>query len=374
MAETFDAFRYISYLRARWQWIAASCAIALGLAFITSAIMPREYTATSRIVIESPAGMDPRSAIAVSPIYLESLKTYEAFASSDSLFRKAFDQFGLRELFGGRPIESVKRRVLKVGIVRNTRILEIAVSLGDARKAQALAKFLADATVDLSRSIANEGDQDLIGNIERQSAEARTKLQETEAAWARQLEAEPVRELQASMESAGELRSTIQQQILSSELEVADASLREKQAGANVDDIRKEAASARGRIEEMKRQVAIIDKQTAEREKLLAERLAHRDKLDAERKAEQTSLTALQTRLREARGEAGFRGERLRVIDPGIVPERPSSPNVPLNLAVALLLGLLLPVLYFTFELGYQEEKASGRRTVFHALAKARDE
>ena len=48
-------------------------------------------------------------------------------------------------------------------------------------------------------------------------------------------------------------------------------------------------------------------------------------------------------RLREARGDAGYRGERLRIIDPGIVPERPSSPNLPLNLVAALLLGLVLP-------------------------------
>ena len=39
-------------------------------------------------------------------------------------------------------------------------------------------------------------------------------------------------------------------------------------------------------------------------------------------------------RIRLGRGGfcgAGFRGERLKIIDPGIVPERPSSPNLPLN-------------------------------------------
>ena len=112
----------------------------------------------------------------------------------------------------------------------------------------------------------------------------------------------------------------------------------------------------------------------AEREKLLATRMAHRDKLEAERKAGQTNLTAIEGRLRETRGDAGYRGERLRIIDPGIVPERPSSPNVPLNLAAALLLGLVLPILYLTLQMSYQEQRASGRRSVFHTVAKARDE
>ena len=51
--------------------------------------MTPQYTATARIVIDPPAGTDLRAAMAVSPIYLESLRTYEQFASSDSLFQKA---------------------------------------------------------------------------------------------------------------------------------------------------------------------------------------------------------------------------------------------------------------------------------------------
>ena len=155
MADSFDAFRYVSYMRSRWRLIAASCAIAAALALAITLIQPREYTATARIVIEPPAGMDPRSSMAVSPIYLESLKTYEHFATSDSLFSKAIDRFALRSLLGARPIESLKKRVLKVEIVRNTRILEIGATLPEARKAQALARFVAESTVEMNSSMTN---------------------------------------------------------------------------------------------------------------------------------------------------------------------------------------------------------------------------
>jgi hypothetical protein len=86
MAESIEVFRYISYLQKRWRWIASSCAIALVIAFAATMAMPRAFTATARIVVEPPAGADLRSAMAVSPVYLESLKTYEHFASSDSVF------------------------------------------------------------------------------------------------------------------------------------------------------------------------------------------------------------------------------------------------------------------------------------------------
>jgi uncharacterized protein involved in exopolysaccharide biosynthesis len=371
MSDSYDAFRYMSYMRSRWRLIAGSCGIAATLAVTASLLMPRQYTATARIVIEPPAGTDLRSAMAVSPIYLESLKTYEQFAASDSLFQKAADKFNLRT----GPIESLKKRVLKVGTVRNTRILEIAATLPDARKAQALAQFLAESAVELNHTTVTDSDQDLLRGAEQQRSESRARLQDADTAWAKLLANEPVDELQSALANSGELRNGIQQQALSAELEIADAEERAKHAGAaELNEIHKEEGSARARLAEINKQLQTLERQNSQRERLLATRLGHRDKMEAERKAAQAGLTAIETRLREARGESGFRGERLKIIDPGIVPERPSSPNPPLNLAAGLLLGVVLPVLYLTLAMNFQEQRAGSRRSVFHAVAKARDE
>jgi uncharacterized protein involved in exopolysaccharide biosynthesis len=349
MADSLDAFHYLSYLRSRWRLIAASCSIAATLAVAVTLIQPREYTATARIVIEPPAGMDPRSAMAVSPIYLESLKTYEHFATSDSIFSNAMGRFDLRSLVGARPVESLKKRVLKVETIRNTRILEISATLPDARKAQALARFLAESTVELSRSMVAQSAQDLLQGTVRQADEIRARLQETEARWLQLVASEPVDDLQAAMGEAAQLRSGVREQVLSVELEVADAADRAKQPAAPA------------RLDQMRKQIETLDRQYTEREKLLALRLAHRDRLDAERQSAQEALAAVETRLRDARGDAGYRGERLEIIDPGIVPERPSSPNLPLNFAAAVLLGLVLSVLYLTLEMHYREQRAGER-------------
>src|SRR5260370_32352319 len=95
MSEPFDAYRYMSYLRSRWHWIAASAALAVGLAAAASLVMTPQYTATARLVIDPPAGADLRAAMAVGPIYLESLKTYETLATRDSPFQKAGTQVRL---------------------------------------------------------------------------------------------------------------------------------------------------------------------------------------------------------------------------------------------------------------------------------------
>jgi succinoglycan biosynthesis transport protein ExoP len=155
MIESPEAFRFIGYVLSRWRLVALSALTAVVLAAGVSLILPRQYTATARILIEAPAGADPRSTVAVSPIYLESLKTYEYFANSDSLFQKAANRFQLRALAGAKPIESLKKQVLRIGIVRNTRILEISATVPDARRAQSLAQYLAEETVALSTSLAN---------------------------------------------------------------------------------------------------------------------------------------------------------------------------------------------------------------------------
>jgi len=369
MKESFDSFRYISYLGSRWRQIAASAGIAVALALGISLAMPARYTATARIVIQPPAGADVRTATAVSPIYLESLKTYEQFAESDSLFQAAAQRFQL----SGGPIETLKRRVLKVETVRNTRILEISATLADARKAQALAKFLADATVELSRASSAEGDQELLAGLEQQESNVRADLQKTEARWSEAISREPTAGLESAIEEGSAQISTLEQQIQSQEVEIAGLEDRMK-GGDSGGEMAKEVSNAHARTVELRRQLADLNSQMTAREKLLGARQARHDQLQAERQAGQAALASIEGRLRDARSERGSRAERLKVIDPGIVPERPSSPNIPLNIAVALLAGLALPILFFTLQFSFQEQRVSWEPAVYRTAVRARDE
>jgi capsular polysaccharide biosynthesis protein len=360
MPDSLDAFRYMSYVRLRWRLVAASCATAVVLAGAVSLLLPREYTATARIVIEPPAGSDPRSAMAVSPIYLESLRTYEQFAASDSLFQKAAERFQLRMLMGARPIEVLKRSALKVGVVRNTRILEIAATLPDPAKAQALAQFVAEQTVSLNQSLIARGGNDLMEAAQQQQREAQAQLDRTEKEWSQALAAEPVDDLQNAIFQASQLRAGLEERIANQKLDLADAATSTR-----------EQNNARTRLQELQRQLEILNRDTSDKEKMLARRLAHKEQLEAERKANLTALEAVEKRVRETRDDLGYRGERLSIIDPGVVPERPSSPNISLNLSIALLLGLVLPLVYLALELSYQQQRAGARRDVLQALTRA---
>jgi uncharacterized protein involved in exopolysaccharide biosynthesis len=65
-------------------------------------------------------------------------------------------------------------------------------------------------------------------------------------------------------------------------------------------------------------------------------------------------------RLADIRATAGSRVERLRVIDPGIVPQRPSSPNIPLNVVAAAGLALFASLLYLTVSFSFTQRRRPG--------------
>ncbi len=368
MVEPLNAIRYMSYIRSQWRWIAGSALAAVIFAVGGSLLLPKEYTAKARIFIEPPAGLDPRSAMAVSPVYLEALKTYEEFASSDSLFLDAVNRFHLRARFGARPIETLKRRILKVEVVRNTRILEISATLPDASAAHELARFLAEATVALNQAAVLDNDRELTDSLEQQKHEAKARVEAVERSWAEVVSNEPTDDLKAAIESAADERERVQESLHDVELELADDANRLPQASdAQAAEIRKEQVGASARMKELRRQLEEIEARNAGRERLLGERSARRSRLEAERKAAQTALVAVDERLGQMRGDIGYRGERLKIIDPGVVPERPSSPNVPLNAAAALLLGLLLPTVYLLLAVTYEDQKLSARRSLSYS-------
>jgi uncharacterized protein involved in exopolysaccharide biosynthesis len=345
-AEPVNTYRYLSFLGSRWRFIAATCAIAVSLALIVTLTRPKQYTATCRILIEPPAGTDIRSALGVSPIYLESLKTYEHFAGSDSLFLRALERFQLRQRYPDRPIESLKAGILKIGMVRDTKILEIKVTLTDPKAAQALAQYLGEETVKLSRSVDQEADQDLAQAVEKQESDAQARLDRSEAAWTRTIAQQPVEGLQQEIQSGGDLKSSLERQLLRAEVDASEG-----QAG--------DAAASRARADTLRKQLAQVERDLTAKEELLSRRMADRDRVDADRTASQEAYTTVETRLSQVRADRGYRSERLKIVDPGIVPEEPSAPNIPLRLLAALLLGLVVPVIYLTLELSYRVGQAS---------------
>ena len=344
-----NAFEYIDYLRLRWRLIAAACISAALLSLVVSLLLPKRYTATASIVIEPPAGNDVRTATAVSPVYLESLRTYERFAASDTLFAGAVEHFHLAGKENGRGIESLKQQVLKVAKLRDTKILEISATLAEPELAQQFVNYVAEETVKLSRGESAATDREVIGEADRQATETQQKLERAQQAWATNAAREPSSALQPQIEADVDLLEKIQQSLMEARSDIAEY-------GGDADYAR-ELPGMRAKAAELEKRAAELEKSIERRSALAAQRAADRQKLEVEMKMAQTASESSAARLRELRATAGTRGERLRVIDPGVVPQRPSSPNIALNVLAALLITAIALAAYLTISFSYSRRQ-----------------
>lgn len=339
MHESFDAYQYLHYLRRRSRFITVICVAAGAVALVVSLLLPKEYTATASILIDPPAGSDPRSSISVSPIYLESLRSYELFASSDTLFQRALEKFHLRDAPSSTPLESLKRRVLKVTKLRDTKILQIAVTLPDPKQAQALAQFLAEETVNLNRSSNRENDRDLLEDAQKQSDDARKRLDLDQAAWGEFNARGPLQVLREEVETLTALRERVRKDLSDARAELAEYMGRAEEA---------RVAGIRARLESLEKQDADLQRQIESKAALLATRENRAEELQQNIRAARLAYEAAAARLRDLHASTGLRGERLRVMDPGVIPEKPSWPNIGLNVMLAVGVALISSITFLT--------------------------
>jgi succinoglycan biosynthesis transport protein ExoP len=325
MQDSFDVFEYVDFLRARWKFPAFACGFAILVALVVGLLLPKRYTVTATILIDPPAGGDPRVAAAVSTVYLESLKTYELLATNDQLFVRAADIFHLRDQ--GESIESLKRRVLKVDKPRDTRALQISVTLSDPKIAQAMAQFIADGAVELNRLGGKEAGDAMIQDATKAADAAKARLNEAESAWQMAAGVHSEEALRSEIYAIGDLKSHVEEQLL------------DEQDGQS---------AQRGRTELLERRSKELTRSLDEKSAELAQQTAREQNLEAVLTGARTLYETAAQRLADASISPGSRTEWLRVVDPGIVPQRPSSPNVPLILIGAGALALFGSLLYLT--------------------------
>ncbi len=349
MHDSFDVFEYIDFLRARWKFAGLACGVAIVLALAAGFLIPKRYTSTATILIDPPAGGDPRISTAVSTVYLESLKTYELVASNDQLFLRAAARFHLRDR-DESPIESLKRRVLKVDKLRDTRALQISATLPDPKTAQAVAQFIAEGAVALSRTGGTEADEAMIHDAAQAAETAKSRLTEAETAWQKAAGAQSAEALRSEVSDDSFLKSRVEEQLLDEQTGLAGA------ANDPPGEARNQEVS-RARVQILERRIGELTRTMDAKSAALAQETAREENLQAVLTSARAAYEAAEQRLLNLRISRGARTEWLHVVDPGIVPQRPSSPNVPLLLIGAAALALFGSWLYLTLSFSLTRER-----------------
>jgi capsular polysaccharide biosynthesis protein len=351
MSTSFDAVDFALYLRLRWRVAAIACVTAVLIAGTAAALLPRRYTAKATLIIQPPASADPRAALAVSPVYLESLKTYVNFATSDTLFSRALNEVGLRRRYPETSVESLKRRVLSVNKPAATRLIEIEATLDEPGEAERLARFIADQTVATNRSLDEHSGDAAVNEAEENVTQAEARLQQA-------MHGASVEALTADLKSLSDLKYNAERELAQARTDLADL---KGQAGSFPAGDEKGTWNAR-EIAATSARIQDLDIQQRHFAEEVSAKAAALDRAQPLR----DSLEAARTRLNEVRASTSFRGERLEVLDPGIVPERPSSPNVPLILISALGFSIIGSIAWLAAAFGYGRAVAARAEHVYH--------
>jgi capsular polysaccharide biosynthesis protein len=355
VSDSFEPFQFLEYARAHVRIAAIIVAAALASSAAVSLALANRYTATAVMLIEPPGGSDPRISTAVSPVYLESLKTYEQFAASDTLFARACEKFHLLGI-GSPPIEAFKKQVLEVKKPKETKLLQLSVTLHDPKQAQAVAQFLAEQTVELNRTIAVQTDRE---NAQRARAEVERLRAERSKA---QVDAATGASAGLDVALEGEIKALAE---VRSKLDVEIAEAKSEAAEYNARRLETDAAAARAKVA-----ILVAERDTAIRnltakQNQLARAKVRSEQADARLSSLDKEYESASDRAGEADAMSGMRAERIRIIDPGIVPQKPSSPNLPLNCAAALCGGAMLASIYLAVGFGLDKQRSRHVRAAF---------
>jgi capsular polysaccharide biosynthesis protein len=366
-----EGLEFANYLWRNRALVAIACVSAVAVAGIVSLLLPARYTATASILIEPPGGNDPRSATAVSTVYLESLKTYERMASSDTLFEHALDELHIRQRYPGVSTETLKRRILEVSKPASTTILDISATVSDARSAQALAQYIAERTVALHESLDRQTDEDLSKGPRQIFEAARVRREAAEKAKDQFTRATPVEALDKEVLLTGELKLEVAKELARTRAELANylgqqqapqpSEAGERQSGWTQFEI----AATRTKIQNLENQDRELLQALTVKGSLLEDLRRKRDVLDAELKSARADEEVENGKLSDVKSSSAARGVRLKILDPGIIPRRPSFPNPPLNLAVAFVLALFASIGYVAIRFAYDRTRDVFREPVF---------
>jgi uncharacterized protein involved in exopolysaccharide biosynthesis len=346
---TFDPVEFLDYLREKRILPATACAVAVLLALGISLALPKRYTAKASILIDAPAGNDPRAAMAISQVYLESLKTWESFASSDTLFQQALEHLHL----AGK-----KRDILNVTRPASTTILEISATLRDPRQAQALAQYLAEQTVALNKSLETKSADQVIAGFRSQADAALARWTKADQAQTSFAGANPIESLEQAIRNGSDFEYRLENDLALAQADLADYMARQpaSSSAANSEDaewLRRQIASARSRIAAIENQRRALTARTAAEAAQLEARRNRRNALDDEARSARSAHDDALRKLNEALSYERSRGERLHIIDPGIVPPQPSYPNPRLNVIAAFFAALIGSLGFLTLRFSY---------------------
>ncbi len=388
MPGPFEVALYLRALQARWKRVAGVAAIAAAVALAVSLLLPKKYDATVTVLIQPAASGGPYPAT-MSPVYLEYLRSYEYFLQSDGLLAGLIGQLKLDQPPYRYTVESFRDSVLKVSLLKNTKVLKVRARFSDPQKVHQIALGLARRAAQANTEVNLAETERAARQIAKDLEEARARAAGAQAALEKfrrenrseELARQVMEQLERKVGYQGQL-SELSVNLADKEARLAALSARlpqepekyrlerggqpnevlnptRQQLRQQIEPIAAEVSGLRAREKALRAALTALEAPLARNQARLASVDLRRQELEQSYDLAQKLLASVTTRASDARATVATRHEELQISDPGVVPLRPSSPRILLNVLLATFLGLLAGLLYETWAWNWsQEERA----------------
>ncbi len=365
MRGPFNMLEYINRILSRWRRILVVVAAAALVAFLLSLFLPKKYDATVTLVIQpaSGGGMFPATA---SPVYLEYLRTYEQVVQADALLSRLIRELRLDQPPYGYTVESFRASVLKVTLVRHTKLLMIRARFADPEKAHAIARTLAKMAAQANSELNLSESARYSQQVQQELADAGTRLASAQAALEKFRREYRTEEVSRSVMELLERKASQEGELSTLQVTLADKEAQLASLRSGADTGRSQAVSSlAAEIEGIRARKTALASALAQTTAALQRTQSHlatvdvrRQELENNMELAQRSVATFTSRSNDARGAVVARTEELLISDPGVVPSRPSWPRPLLNVLAAMFLGLLGSLVYETWIWQRDEQRA----------------
>jgi capsule polysaccharide export protein KpsE/RkpR len=239
---------------------------------------------------------------------------------------------------------------LRVTKLKDTKVLRISVTLEDPKQAHQLARYIAEETVALNRSMARDADRELLGDLESEMGAVRARLDQAQAEYNQAAAGGQERILDEELRTLADLKSRTSVEWLEAKAEVAELAAKREQP---------DLSATEARLQMLTAEQARLDAAIAAHSAKLAAVRARQDRAGEALRVAEAGFDAWSRRTTELAAATGTRAEQLRVVDPGIVPQRPSFPNLPLFVIAAVIVSAVLCTGILTLRFGLERVRAS---------------
>jgi chromosome segregation ATPase len=220
----------------------------------------------------------------------------------------------------------------------------------------------------LSYSVAGDADAKAAEKARGRLDTVRSEMARTQEELSASASAGQQTSLEAELVALAKLQIQITADIAEAGARIAELSARQSAESGSPSDlnfVREELRAQRARLTALEISRVNLTRDIGVKSSVLSGIHARRDQLQTRLRTVQSDLETASKRVAEVESAAGMRAEQLRILDPGIVPQRPSSPNLPLNCAAAFALGVVISLMYLAFTFGLQSQRVRYVRSTF---------